>query len=238
MLQRFGSQFGFQNAAGAPAGLPPELVNAFANYLAQPTGDQRTNAATLSMQGGLGSATGIPGFDVLNAAGPVFSRNLTDSLARTNNQGARFSSTNDAQNRVLQQQGLADFNMFAQQVLEGGRQRQLQGILGYAQAQQGQQGLNLQGQGLQLQGQQLQLQALMPIIAALFGGGLSPGVTVGPSPLSQIAGIAGAGLGVAAGLGAFGGKGGGGGAAPAQWAMPSYSPNPWTRGNMPQNSGY
>jgi hypothetical protein len=190
VLENFGSRFGFQQ----PGGLPPELISAFANYLAQPSADQRTNAATLSMQGGLGGASNIPGFDVLNAAGPVFSRNLTESLARQNNQGPRFSSTNDAQGRLLQQQGLQDFNLFAQQVLEGGRARQLQGILGYAQANQGQ-------QGLQLQGQQLQLQALMPIIQALFGQGLSPGVTVGPSPLGQIAGVAGAGLGAAAGLG-------------------------------------
>jgi len=167
--------------------MPPALLSAFANYLQQPTGDQRTNAASLSMQGALGGAGNIPGFDVLNAAGPIFQRNLTDSLARQNNQGARFSSTNDIQNRLLQQQGLQDFNLFAQQTLEQGRQRQLQGILGFAQANQGP--------------QQLQLQALMPILQALFGGGLSQGIAVGPSPLGQAAGAIGGLAGGAASLG-------------------------------------
>jgi len=175
----FSKKFGFT--------MPPELVNAFTNMLGQPSAEQRTNAATLSMQGGLGTASNIPGFDVLNAAGPVFQRQLTESLARTRNVGPRFSSTADAQARLLEQQGLSDFNLFAQQVLEQGRNRQLQGILGFAQANQGQ--------------QQIQLQALLPILQALFGTGLSPGSTVGPSPLSQVAGVAGAGLGAAAALG-------------------------------------
>lgn len=173
---RFAKTFGFT--------MPPELVNAFSNYLAQPSADQRTNAATLAMQGG---TSNIPGFDVLNAAGPIFSRNLTESLARTRNVGPRFSSTADAQARLLEQQGLQDFNLFAQQVLEQGRQRQLQGILGFAQANQGQ--------------QQLQMQALIPLIQALFGGGLSPGVTVGPSPLGQALGAVGSIAGGAASLG-------------------------------------
>ena len=220
VLSRLRGAWGFQQPQGAPAGLPPELVNAFANYLQQPTGDQRTNAATLAMQG---DTSNIPGFDVLNAAGPIFSRNLSDSLSKTNNQGARFSSTNDAQNRLLKQQGLQDFNLFAQQVLEAGRQRQLQGILGYAQAQQGQQGLNLQGQGLQLQGQQLQLQALLPLLQALFGGGLSPGVTVGPSPLSQLASLGG----TAATLATAGAFGGGGGKVPSSIPISWPQDTPW-----------
>jgi len=165
-----GQKFGFT--------MPPELISAFSNYLGQPTGEQRTNAATLSMQGGLGGAANIPGYDVLNAAGPIFSRNLTESLARQNNQGPRFSSTNDAQGRLLQQQGLQDFNLFAQQVLEQGRALQLEVILGYAQANQGQ--------------QQLQLQALVPLINALFIVGLSQGAAVGKSLLGQTSDLIGA----------------------------------------------
>lgn len=167
--------------------MPPALTNAFSNFLAQPSGDQRTNAAQLSMQGGLGSASNIPGFDVLSAYGPVFQRNLQQQLATNAETGPRFASTSASQARLLQQQGLQDFNLFAQQVLEQGRQRQLQGILGYAQANQGQ--------------QQIQAAFLQQLLSTLFGGGLSPGITVGPSTLGQITGAAGAIAGGAAGLG-------------------------------------
>lgn len=179
LQQNLTNKFGFT--------MPPELQNAFANYLAQPTGQQRTDAATLSMQGALGGAGSIPGFDVLAAAGPIFQRNLSNALAAQTETGPRFASTAANQSRLLQQQGLQDFNLFAQQVLEQGRQRQLQGILGFAQANQGQ--------------QQLQAQFLQQLLGTLFGTGLSQGVTVGPSTLGQITGGIGAIAGGAAGLG-------------------------------------
>lgn len=155
-------------------------MDAFANFLQQPTAEQRTNAASLSMQGGLGSASGIPGFDVLASAGPVFQRNLTEAMQRQQQSGPRFASTNANQQRLLQQQSLQDFNAFAAQTLEAAQGRQLQGILGAAQASQGQ--------------QQIQANLLGPLLAALFQGGLSSGIAVGPSPFSQaVSGAAGIG---------------------------------------------
>lgn len=169
-------------------GANPGVANAFQNYLQQPTAAQRSGAAQLSMQGGLGSASGIPGFDVLSAYGPVFQRNLTEALQRQQQTGPRFASTNAREGTRLQQQGLQDYNLFAQQVLEQGAGRQLQGLTAA-----GQYDLGLQ---------QNQLQALMPLLQALFGGGLSGGIAVGPSPLSQ-----GAALGGAAATAYFAGKG-------------------------------
>jgi hypothetical protein len=183
--QNLGSRIGFQ--------LPPELQSAFANFLVQPTADQRTNASTLAQQGALGGANAIPGFDVLSALGPVFQRNLTEALGRQNEVGPRFASAAQRESRTLEQQGLQDFNVLAQQILEQGRQRQLQGMLGYGQ--------------LQLGAQQNQLAALGPLLQALFGGGLSGGITVGPSALGQLAGLAGSGAALATSLRRPGGTG-------------------------------
>lgn len=154
-------------------GANPAIANAFAAFLQQPSAADRTNAAQLSMSGGLGGASDIPGFDVLSAAGPVFNRNLTEALQRQQQSGPRFASTNAREGTRLQQQGLQDFNQFAQQTLETGRQRQLAGILGASQ--------------YDVSSQQNQLAALMPLLQALFGGGLSGGQTVGPSPFGQFA---------------------------------------------------
>lgn len=66
-----------------------------------------------------------PGGDVIAAAQPVFQRNLTEGLARQRNVGPRFARSAGEQSRLLETNALQDFNLFMQNVLESGLQRQL-----------------------------------------------------------------------------------------------------------------
>lgn len=175
--------------------MPPALVNAFSNYLVQPTPEQRANAATLGMQGALGGASNIPGFDVVAALGPVFARNLQSALAMNNEQGARFSTGNQTQGRLLSENALQDFNLTAQQALEQGAVRQLQGLTSFGQ--------------LTNQSDAQLLQLVQQLAQVLFAGGLSQGIAVGPSTLGQIASLGGSAAAVVSA--AKGSKSGGGG---------------------------
>ena len=131
--------------------------------------------------------SGAPGGAVVGTALPVFQRNLGEALSRQREVGSRFASAGQREARLLEQQGLQDFNLFAQQSLMQGRQQQLAELLGA-----------FQGAGA---AQAPQLALLQQLLPELFKGGLSQGMTVGPSALGQIAGGIGALAGGAAGLG-------------------------------------
>lgn len=138
-----------------------------------------------------------PGQDVLNAAQPVFQRNL--GLAQE--QGARFSSGNE----LLRTQALNDFNLFGANVLQQGLDQQMRALLGAG--------------DLRLQGQMPLIQQLL---GALFqGGGVNSGpiYDVQPGLGQQLLSLGGS---VAGGL--LGGRGGGGGSAPAQFSGDPYNP--------------
>lgn len=120
----------------------------------------------------------MPGGSVVGAQLPIFQRNLAEGLARQREVGPRFASAGQREARLLEQQGLQDFNLFANQALMQGRQQQLAEILG-----------SFQGAAAAQAPQMALLGALLP---ELFKGGLSQGIAVGPSPLADIAGLLGA----------------------------------------------
>jgi len=169
--------------------LQQQGLSAFANLLAQPSPTLRADASLQELQSMLG---GLPGGQVVSSALPVFQRNLGESLARQRDVGPRFASAAQREARTLEQQGLQDFNLFAAQALEQGRQRQLNEILGA-----------FQGASMAQAPQMALIQQLLPF---LFGGGLSQGVITGPSPFGQLAQAGGAAAAAYAGFP----KGGGG----------------------------
>ena len=188
ILKLLGSQGGAASL-GQRLGLPgtalqQQGLSVFANLLAQPTPQFRADASLQEIQQML---QGAPGGNIVGTALPVFQRNLTDALARQREVGPRFASAGQREGRLLEQQGLQDFNLFAQQSLMQGRQQQLAELLGA-----------FQSAGA---AQAPQLQLLSQLLPELFKGGLSQGVTVGPSPFGQAAGALGALGGAAVGLG-------------------------------------
>jgi len=192
IFQRLQSIFGF----GAPNALQGQVQNIFANQLAQPTAQQRVFEQVLpALQAQLG---GVPGGDVLGAAQPIFQRNLGESLARQRETAPRFASAGQREARTLEQQGLQDFNLFAQNVMEAGRQRQIQAALAAGQLGQGADvalqnllgGAGAFGTQLSQQQQGPALQLLMQLLGPLFSGGMSPGLQQNPSLFSQIAQVA------------------------------------------------
>lgn len=174
---RLNNTFGLQGTALQQQGLAQ-----FAALLGHPTAAQ----AVFSAQGG---ANGSFGQDILNAAQPLWQRNLNDQIAAIQGQGPRFSSGADLQSQQLRQRGLQDFDLYAQQVLEAGRARQMAAATAADTS-----GLNLlQGAGNFATGAQApQLQLLQLLLPYLLQGGLSQGVITGPSPFGQVAQAAGA----------------------------------------------
>jgi hypothetical protein len=188
ILKLLGSQGGAASLGqrlGLPGiGLQQQGLQALSNLLAQPTPEFRNNATLQQLQQML---AGTPGGNVVSAGLPVFQRNLQDALARQQEVGPRFASAGQRESRLLEQQGLQDYNLFTQQALSQGRQQQLSEILGA-----------FQGAS---SAQAPQLALLQQLLPTLFGGGLSQGVTVGPSALGTIAGTVGALGGAAVGMG-------------------------------------
>lgn len=169
--------------------LQQQGLGIFANLLNQPTAAQRAFEA----QGG---ATGQFGQDILNAYNPIYERNLGNQIASVYNQGPRFSSGAQLQADRLREQALQDYNLFAKQTLESGRARQIQAAIA---ADQSQQAL-LSGAGqFATQANAPNLQLLSYLLPYLFQGGLSQGVTVGPSIFGQLAQAASAIAGAVAG---------------------------------------
>lgn len=111
LLQRFG-----QNPLGTPTGSPGMSTNA-GGLLGQ-----------LSQIEGLPSWQNFGGQQVLDAAQPLFQRNLQNALSLQRESGPRFSSGQDLLGMQTSQRALQDFNLFAQDVLQRGQQTQLQAL--------------------------------------------------------------------------------------------------------------
>jgi hypothetical protein len=103
-----------------------------------------------------GPAIDIPdvsGANVIGAAQPVFQRNLQQSLQRQREFGGpRFASESGRQARQLESESLQDFNLFQQNVLESGLNRQLGAAQLGVQQSLGRRGLDLQQQAQRQQG--------------------------------------------------------------------------------------
>lgn len=72
-----------------------------------------------------------PGGDILGPLGEVFNTRLNDNISQMNaSTPGRFSSANLYQQGQLRQRSMQDYNLLASQVLNQGRDRQLQAIMG------------------------------------------------------------------------------------------------------------
>jgi hypothetical protein len=191
----------FLNQVLPPSALQQQVGQTFSQLLTGPSPEQRTFNTAASLQQGL---QGVPGGNVLGAAIPVFQQNLQTSADILRQQGPRFASGTQRQVADLSQRSLQDFNLFAQQAIESGLQRQLQTAISG-----GQFALGEQSQLLPL------LQELLRAGIAGSGVAQQPTLIQKPGTLGQIAGVLGSLGGLATGLLPFGGLlgGGGGGAA-------------------------
>ena len=129
------------------------------------------------------------GQDVISAARPGFEENLQRSADILRQSGPRFASTTERLVGEQSRRSIQDFNLFQQQVLESGQNRQLQALLGAGQ-------FTLGGQGQQLS-------ALLPLLqTALGAGGAASGpiITEQPGGLANILGVLGTAGGLAANL--------------------------------------
>lgn len=142
-----------------------------------------------------------PGQGVINAALPGFQENLQRGADVLRQSGPRFASNTERLVGEQSRGALQDFNLFQQQVLEQGQNRQLQALLGAGQFSLGQQGQ--------------QLSALLPLLqTALGAGGAQSGPVLTQNP-GFLQGTLLPFLGTASGLaanipGLFGGARGGG----------------------------
>ena len=178
--------------------LNQQLQNSFSNFLAQPSAAERT----FNAQFGDGR---VPGGDILAAAQPIFDRNLAQGTAAINEAGPRFASANLRERGNLAQGSLQDFNLFSQQVMESGRNRQLQAAMAADQSRLG--GMqaagqfNLGQQGQELGFQQQGMQNLQFLLSQLFGAGgfqSAPGFVQTPGFMDQLIKALGAGGALAA----------------------------------------
>lgn len=114
------------------------------------------------------------GQGVLNAAQPLFQRNLEFALRANREFGgpSRFNAAVARQGGELSQRALGDFNLFSQQVLESGANRQLQALLG-----------GLSGASAFALGQeQNRLPLIQQLLGQNFGASVgAPIITQGPS---------------------------------------------------------
>jgi hypothetical protein len=180
----FGPGASGQQRSGGFAGLMQGLGK---NPLATPPGSPGMSTNAQGLLGQLSQIEGLPqwqnfgGQQVLDAAQPIFQRNLQTALGLQREQGPRFSSGQDLLGMQTSQRALQDFNLFSQDVLQRGQQTQLQALA----AQQG---------------------ALAPLLAALFkSGGFDSGpiYNVSPGLGQQLLGLAGQVGGAALGGGFF-----------------------------------
>lgn len=180
-----GIQTGFQGLLGgsAPGALTNQALGSGLQRFAQ------QNPALQAFQAAQGALTGQflaqnPGQSVINAAQPIFQRNLSNVAATIREQGPRFAASSQRQVGLAGERALQDFNLFQQQVLEQGQQRQLAaaqalGGLGQGAAQIGLGALGQAGRlNLdQLLGQgQLNQQGILGALGLLFPGLLGAGV--------------------------------------------------------------
>ena len=129
------------------------------------------------------------GQDVISAARPGFEENLQRSADILRQSGPRFASNTERLVGEQSRRSLQDFNLFQQQVLESGQNRQLQALLGAGQ--------------FALGGQGQQLSALLPLLQTALGAGgagSAPIITEQPGGLANILGVLGTAGGLAANL--------------------------------------
>lgn len=169
-----------------PSALQRQVGGTFSQLVGGQTASERAfNVALPQIQEQL---TGIPGMDVVNAANPIFQQNLGDALSRQRQFGGpRFAAESGRQSRELEQRSLQDFNLFQQQVMEAGRQRQLQaaGVLGGlgGGADTSRLGLMQGAGGFALAEQQAMMPLLQMLLGSIFTAGgvnASPVVTQNP----------------------------------------------------------
>lgn len=145
----------------------PQSVN---NLLPQTEQARAIESQFLRLSGAGPNAMGsVPGQDILDAASPIFERNLQRSSDLLRQSGPRFASNTE---RLVAEQGtqaVQDFNLFSQQVLEQGRNRQLQALLGASQ--------------FSSQNRQQNLQLLLPLLQqGLISGGASSAPVITQDP--------------------------------------------------------
>jgi hypothetical protein len=99
----------------------------------------QTNSALMEQLG----LTGVPGGNVVAAAQPIFQRNLQQGADILRQSGPRFASATGQQIGQQGQRAMQDFNLFQQQAIESGLNRQLQATQAAGQFGLGQQGMNM-----------------------------------------------------------------------------------------------
>lgn len=77
------------------------------------------------------------GQGILNAAQPIFQRNLQLAADTLRQAGPRFASNTERLVREQGERSLQDFNLFAQQAMQSGREQQLAALAGLTQGQLG-----------------------------------------------------------------------------------------------------
>lgn len=92
-------------------------------------GTSGANSALGQLLGLTGANGGTPGGDVLGPLRAASDQRLNDQISQLNSQGGRFSTGNLFGNMDLRARSQNDFNLLGAQVLEHGRDRQLQSIL-------------------------------------------------------------------------------------------------------------
>jgi len=190
-----------------PSALQRNVGNTFNQLVNGPTASERAfNVALPQIQEQL---TGVPGMDILNAYQPVYQQNLNQAQQQQRQFGGpRFASESGRRAQELSERSLNDYNLFAQQVMEAGRQRQLQaaGMLGQlgGGADQSRLGI-MQGAGnFSLAEQQAMLPLMQMLLGSIFtagGANASPVITQNPGTFGNIMGGIGALGGLATGLG-------------------------------------
>jgi hypothetical protein len=176
-----------QNFAQPTSSLQQQTGNLWGNFLSQPSAQQR--AMEQASPALLQQLQGTPGQGVLNAASPIFQRNLQQGADILRQSGPRFNS--NTERLVADQSGKAmqDFNLFTQNVMESGLQRQIgaAGTLGQlAQGVDQNQLAGLQGAGNfanQMQGNQMNL--IGPLLQQMFGAAFGGGGIQTPATLQE-----------------------------------------------------
>mgnify|MGYP001584747359 CR=1 FL=1 len=178
---------GIQGLLPQASDLQRQTAGAYSNFLGQPTAQSRTfdQLAPILMQ----QLQGTPGQSVLNAANPIFQRNLQQSADILRQNGPRFASGTENLIGQGQQRALQDYNLFTQNVVESGLQRQ-QGVAGLLRQLAGgvdqAQLAGLAGAGgfaNQQFGQQLGF--LGPLLEQMFGASFGGGGITTPAALQQ-----------------------------------------------------
>ena len=155
----------------------------FLQSLQQPgSAQQAFNTALPGLQAQL---TGDPGADILKAATPIFNRNLQQGADTLRQAGPRFASNTERLVGQQGQQAMQDFNLFSQNVMESGRNRQIAaaGMLG--QLGQGADQSTLGFQQNQLRGNEAMFGVLGPLLQQFFGTAFAGGGLTQPGTVTQ-----------------------------------------------------